>query len=195
MTVRVIGVDVSFFSLKTLRHRSGGFSPASLSRLSVIRKTFDSRRNTKVSSKATPCASSLYMRHADSLLALNAFFVFVVEASFRERSKNVREKKLAPPPRPGTRRLIQSTGRRAPPTEVAFFGPKPPRRLGRSVSALHPPQIVHARGRRRRRLETDSLASATETRALASPPPQKIAARAEPVPGARLAKKNHGTLS
>jgi len=152
----VIGVDVSFFSLKTLtlRHRSGGFSPASLSRLSVIRKTFDSRRNTKVSSKATPCASSLYMRHADSLLALNAFFVFVVEASFRERSKNVREKKLAPPPRPGTRRLIQSTGRRAPPTEVAFFGPKPPRRLGRSVSALHPPQIVHARGRRRRRLET-----------------------------------------
>jgi hypothetical protein len=91
--LRVIGCDVSFFSLKTRGIISGGFSPASLSRLSVIRKTFDSRRNTKVSSKATPYASSLYMRHADSLLALNAFFVFVVEASSRERCRNVQELK------------------------------------------------------------------------------------------------------
>ena len=50
-------------------------------------------------------------------------FVFVVEASF------VTEKKLAPSARPGTRRLIQSTGLRAsPPKDLALFGPKPPRR-------------------------------------------------------------------
>jgi hypothetical protein len=33
------------------------------------------------------------MRHADSLLALNAFFVFVVEASFRDRSSERSKKR------------------------------------------------------------------------------------------------------
>ena len=85
----------------------------------MIRKTSGSRR-PRVSVSLPPPSRVVVHEPRRFSACVDALFVFVVEASFRERSKNVREKKLAPPPRPGTRRLIQSTGLRASPPKLRF---------------------------------------------------------------------------
>lgn len=82
-------------------------------------------------------ASRRFAARVDALFFLSSKLRFSV--SFRDRRK-----KLAPPPRPGTRRVIQSTGLRALPTEVACFGPKPPRGGGIRSLLCAQPRNLHA---------------------------------------------------